>query len=409
MKELIKWEMKKLCRRKITIAAVLISFLLTVLFFLLPFIQYVTWDVNVNQLYTAQAVSYRQERYAEISGALTGERIEKDIKEYQKMYSDPDNIITERGGETSFNDEIYFGYLAQRSSYFNKLGNTYEHNEMGYLNIPGVSDYAAAHFYETRNANVKAFIESSADFSDAEKEYWLTKNSEITEPYEYGYPMGWSTFGDTFQMLIVCIFGICIAAASVFAGEYQAGTDSVILSTKYGKSKLVLAKLISAYLFGSAVFAVNSAAALLLPLVTFGFQGGGLPLQIMDSFCPYSVTFSQAAFMLIGVSYLVMLAMLSVTLLCSAKMKSPFGVLAADVVIILLPVFFSAPSGGALRQIYYLLPYHFLGGISMFKLYLSYDLGFAVLDFFAFAAVFYIAVSLLSAVCAARGFRKRSA
>lgn len=102
MAELIRAELKKICRRKLTIIVTSVCFLLTVLFFLLPFIQYVTWDVNGNRLSGSDAVSYRQERYNELSGALTEERIESDIQEYQDIYSDPENLITERGGGDLF-------------------------------------------------------------------------------------------------------------------------------------------------------------------------------------------------------------------------------------------------------------------------------------------------------------------
>ncbi len=406
MAELIRAELKKICRRKLTIIVTSVCFLLTVLFFLLPFIQYVTWDVNGNRLSGSDAVSYRQERYNELSGALTEERIESDIQEYQDIYSDPENLITEHGGEISFTDEIYYGWLAQRTSYLNMIGNTYEHNEMGYLNIPSVSGEDASRFYEVRNENVTAYIESNSNLSNSEKEYWTDKNSQITEPYEYGYPMGWSIFGDTFQMLVICILGICIAAAPVFAGEYQSGADSVILSTRFGKSKLVWAKLISVGLFGTVVFAVNATAALLLPLITFGFRGGDLPLQIMDSFCPYSLTFSQASFILIGIAYLVMLALLSVTLLCSAKMKTPFGVLVVDVVLIFLPLFLQPSSNDLWQHIFYLLPSSVIQGLSLFKLYLSYDFGFTVLNLFSMTILIYAAAILLCVLFAQRGFKK---
>ena len=100
------------------------------------------------------------------------------------------------------------------------------------------------------------------------------------------------------------------------------GTDAVILSTKYGKSKVIYAKIISSLLFGTVTFVMNCTIALLLPLLTFGVEGGNLPLQIMDSYCPYALNFSQAAFIVIGIAYFVMLGLLAITLLCSSKMKS---------------------------------------------------------------------------------------
>jgi len=177
MGELIKLEMKKLCRKKLTIIATLICFLAIILFFSLPFFQYRAWDENGVQLSAGEAVSYRKDCYKNISGTLTEERIAEDLKEYQEIYNNPDNLITERGGEVSFTDEIYYGYLVPRSNYLKMLGNVYVNNEMGYLNIPDISSEDMANFYQIRNENVNYAIENQGNLSDAEKEYWKEKNA----------------------------------------------------------------------------------------------------------------------------------------------------------------------------------------------------------------------------------------
>lgn len=406
MNELIQLEMKKLCRRKMTIVVTGICFFATALFFLLPFLQYRTLDENGTVLSGSEAVSYRKECFENISGTLTEERIAADLKEYQDIYHTPGNLITERGGEVSFKDEIYYSYLAPRTSYLNMLGNTYNHNAMGYLNIPDISTEDAGNFYQIRNKNVNLSIENNPSLSSLEKDYWKNKNAEIDEPYEYGYPLGWTMFIDTAQMLILCILGICIAVAPVFSNEYQSGTDTVILSTKYGKSKVIYAKIISSLLFGTVTFVMNCTIALLLPLLTFGVEGGNLPLQIMDSYCPYALNFSQAAFIVIGIAYFVMLGLLAITLLCSSKMKSAFTVLIIDVLLIFLPVFFSYGENSLWQHIYPLLPYPSLTGFSLFKEYLSYGLGGIVYNVNEIILLLYLFIVLISLPLAYRNFKR---
>lgn len=410
MGELIKLELKKLCRKRLTIIVTVGCFLGTLLFFSLPFLQYRAWDENGTMLSGKAAVAYKKGCYENISGILTNARIADDLREYKKMANNPDNLISERGseisGEKSFNDEIYYSYLAPKVSYLNMLGNTYVHNEMGYLNIPGISAWEAEHFYETRNRNTETWIEHQEGFSDREKEYWKAKNTKISEPYIYGYPLGWSSFGDTLQMLIICIMGICICTASVFSGEYQAGTAAVILASRYGKTRAVCAKIISAVLFGTVVFIINASAALLLPLMTFGMEGGGLPLQIMDSYCPYNLNFLQASLIGIGLAYLVTLGLLAVTLFCSAVMKSAFSVLITDVLLIFIPVFLSPGSNGLWQHIYALFPYSAISGLAQFKEYLSYDFCGVVLSLFSMLGLFYAAAVCLLLPLAGRSFRK---
>lgn len=123
--------------------------------------------------------------------------------------------------------------------------------------------------------------------------------------------------------------------APVFSGEYQAGTDAVILSAKYGKTKLAAAKIAASLLFGTAAFILHIVVACGLPLAAFGADGWNLPLQIANTIIPYPLTFLQAVLINIGIIYLVLLAMVGLTLLLSAQMKSPYLVL-----IILVPILF---------------------------------------------------------------------
>ena len=184
-------------------------------------------------------------------------------------------------------------------------------------------------------------IKNNEDLSDDEKTYWREKSLSLAVPFAYGYALGWASFGETADMLIICIVGICIVLAPIFAGEYQSGADAVILSTRYGKNKIISAKIFVAFLFGTIVFAVNAVIALLLPLLTFGAEGGELPVQIAYISSPYNLTFAQADLLIILIAYIVLVGLIAITLLFSAKMKSAFAVLILDVLIIFIPMFFS--------------------------------------------------------------------
>ncbi|ASA24135.1 hypothetical protein [Paenibacillus donghaensis] len=139
-----------------------------------------------------------------------------------------------------------------------------------------------AEFYAARTEKVeKCFTVDYSDwaYSEQEKDFWNAKNSQIETPYEYGYHAGWKSLFQCFELLIVTIIAICICVAPVFAGEYQSGADSVILSTRYGKSKLIKAKISASFLFALIVFSINVLLAVGIQLATFGIDGWNLPLQ----------------------------------------------------------------------------------------------------------------------------------
>lgn len=96
----------------------------------------------------------------------------------------------------------------------------------------------------------------------------------------------------------------------------------------------------------------------------------------------------------LGVVYLVLFAMLGLTLLLSAKMKSPYLVLIVLVPVLFIPLFLS-PNGttGAYNLILFLLPYR--STMPELGKYVTYQIGGLVLDVFTMRAILY---ALLTAV-----------
>lgn len=177
-------------------------------------------------------------------------------------------------------------------------------------------------------------------------------------PLQYGYYGGWEIIINSFELLMFALLAVCIVVAPVFSGEYQSGTDAVILSAKYGKTKLTTAKIAASFLFGTAAFILHILVAFVLPLAAFGIDGYDLPVQIANTAIPYPFTFLQAVLINIGIIYLVLLAMIGLTLMLSAKMKGPYFVLIILVPVLFIPMFLT-PNGttGAYNLTLFLFPY----------------------------------------------------
>ena len=128
---------------------------------------------------------------------------------------------------------------------------------------------------------------------------------------------------------------------------------------------------------------------MLLPLLTFGAEGGALPVQIAYISSPYNLTFAQADLLIILIAYIVLVGLIAITLLLSAKMKSAFAVLILDVLIIFIPMFFSLSKTNAW------LPAMATSGLSRYSYYISYRLGNSVGDiFFVIVMVYAIIIAL---------------
>ena len=216
---------------------------------------------------------------------------------------------------------------------------------------------------------------------------------------------GWLTINTCFELLMFAILAVCIVLAPVFSGEYQVGTDAVILSGKYGKTKLTTAKIIASYLFGLLAFTIHILVAFGLPLAAFGVDGWNLPMQIAGTTIPYPFTFLQGILVNLGVIYFVLFAMIGLTLLLSSKMKSPYLVLIVLVPVLFIPMFLSANgTTGTYNLTLFLLPYYAIQ--PQFGSYISYQLGGLVLDAFSTRTILYAALTVCLLPFARLGFKK---
>ena len=100
-----------------------------------------------------------------------------------------------------------------------------------------------------------------------------------------------------------------------------------------------------------------------------------------------------------------LLGMIGLTLLLSAKMKSPYLVLMILVPILFIPLLLS-PNGttGVYNKILLLLPYRTT--MPELSKYISYQFGSIVLDIFSIRAIFYAVLTAIMLPLARLGFKK---
>ena len=403
---LIKYEFLKILRKKSTLIVMAASLLVTAFLFGLPVMQFQTYNQE-GVIKGVEGIAYEKEQAAEYSVPLTNEYITETIREVQQLFENPDNVGYD-GNEQFLIEDAYWNGIAPRESLLNVIAKNYSNpNEsVGYNALPEVDISEGTNFYGARQDKIEKLLNaSSREMTEEQKAYWRDMNSKVDEPFQYGYSDGWEIIISSFELIMFALLAVCIVIAPVFSGEYQAGTDAVILSAKYGKTKLTTAKIIASYLFGVFAFTLHVVVALGLPLAAFGFDGWDLPLQIANTTIPYPFTFLQAALVNLGVVYLVLFAMIGLTLLLSAKMKSPYLVLIVLVPVHFIPLFLS-PTGttGAYNLTLFLLPYR--STIPEIGKYISYQFGGLVLDAFTMRAILYAVLTVVMLPLARLGFKK---
>lgn len=403
---LMKYEFLKILRRKSTLIIMAASLLLTAVFFGLPILQFQTYDQD-GVLEGLEGIAHEKEQYADSSVPLTNEYIAETIREVQELFENPDNVGYD-GTEQFLIEDAYWNGIAPREKLLDMIAENYADPNVsaGYNALPDLDISNGTDFYRARQDKIEKILnDPSKGLSEEEKAYWRDKNSKVAEPFPYGYFEGWEIIISAFELLMFAVLAICIVIAPVFAGEYQAGTDAVILSAKYGKTKVTAAKTAAALLFGVLAFTLHVAIAFALPLAAFGIDGWNLPLQINGTTVPYPMTFLEGTLVNLGVIYLVLIAMIGLTLFLSSRMKSPYLVLTVAVPVLFIPMFLSLNgTSGIYNLLVFLTPYQSL--VPRFGSYISYQLGSVVLDVFSMRAVVYAILALILLPLAGMGFKK---
>lgn len=406
MKLLIKYELLKIIRRKFTFIVMAASIIVTAFLFALPVMQYQIYNQE-GVIKGTDGIKYKKEQYKEISGVMTEQYIYDTVNKYQQLFKNPDNVGYD-GSEKFLIGDAYWDFVAPREKLLNVIAANFDApgEYSGFNKLPDLDMDDGANFYEARAEKIKVLLnDQSRGLSKEQKDYWINMNSKVKAPFQYGYYEAWEIIISSFELLIFALLTICIVIAPVFSGEYQAGTDALILSGRYGKTKLAAAKIISSFVFGMLSFTLHLVIACGIPLAAFGADGWNLPLQIANTAIPYPLTFLQLVIINLGVIYLVLSAMIGLTLLLSAKMKNPYLVLTVLIPVLFIPMFLS-PNGttGIYNLTIFLLPYR--SSMPEISKYISYQIGGLVFDVLSVRAVLYIILTMIMLPLASMEFKR---
>ncbi len=184
------------------------------------------------------------------------------------------------------------------------------------------------------------------------------------EEIRAGYVLGWlSTSGNMAQLFVVLAFVIMLMTAPVFAGEYG-GVDSLILTSRYGRTKCAAAKVTAALLAAVLVTLLTAALNLLLALGIYGTDGLDCsilfaPLGFCEGCIPFNITCAELIGYQVLLAVMSALAVCGVTLLLSAVCRSPMAALVLAAAVYVLPLLLPVSETGALYRIAVLSPVYY--------------------------------------------------
>lgn len=222
-------------------------------------------------------------------------------------------------------------------------------------------DMNAAYLYQ--NAMQSALFRN---FSDLDGNWNGLSVSEVfgNEEIKIGYTYGLlKTSENMIRIFIFLSLVVVIMTAPVFSGEYG-GVDNIILTSKYGKTKCVTAKIIGSILAALIVTALVSVINLAYAFILYGSSGLDCsilfaPAGFVEGYIPFNITCGTLLKYQILLAFTSTLSITGITLVLSAICKNQMVALVASAAIYLFPVMLPVTETSSLFRIISLLPlYH---------------------------------------------------
>jgi ABC-type transport system involved in multi-copper enzyme maturation permease subunit len=273
------------------------------------------------------------------------------------------------------------------------------------LFMEGVTSEMADNFYQIRHEIVSSQI-NSLEISDKAKETLLQTDSRIKTPFTFDYMASYDYFFSMFFSTgLFTAFVMAVCLAPMFAGEYGTRTDQLILTSKYGKNKIITAKLFAGITLSATVCLILTAIIYFTGSAVFGFGGANSPLQLWYVMAIYPFTLGQAAVIYIICILFAVILFSAITLLLSSVFKSPFGVIIITSLLLFIPTMISDMPNLILTQIFNLLPPSMMAVWTILLDYTPYELFGLAIPPYIFLPAFAAAASAVMLPFAWRAFK----
>lgn len=310
------YELKKIFKRKIACFTLIIMFLTAVYIIVWPQLTTThSWSDEAGNIMSMTHLEYLKSQKAKteaLNGQIIDDTLLNQVKEaYKNVYREEHYIQTEEGSGYGYRQTIIETAEDEEKSAQEKEAairnqETYRPIYDYIKRLTGF--YDAVHaidadtLYQARTNNLLKPYQAELLLTEREKEYWTAKDMVIQKPFTYGYADSWKEILYTFTYLnLILLIGISVCLSNMFSEEHQKRTDQLILSSRYGKTRLYFAKITAGATFGLLCSVLLFMTTLLSCTALYGVEGSNVIIQIYEPLCSRGLTMGQAVFFLGGV------------------------------------------------------------------------------------------------------------
>ena len=372
----MKFELYKIFRKKLVLFFIGVGLLWMSLSILLPALKYKTFTEQMEPLIGIDAIHYDRDLQNQYAGQYTADELAVLYTEYETIYNNPDyqrssdeagySFYPDTQNTTPLTDEAYYKYL-NRYGVVARMGSRVKFLPL-YIEDAKTSGNLVE-FYQgsiVRLSSEDTLI-PPADLANPVVQKVLGRYDDLNISFYGEYVNGWESFFNTVPLFFQYFVGVIILVgiAPVFAEERHFGTDKVLLTTRYGKSRLIVNKLIAGFLFSTVVFVLFFACSILVCLMIYGTSGLNASIQLLPhcNLSPYNLSIGQALALWGALGWGAALVIAAGALLISAASPTAFAAFIPVLVGYIVPVISFAGLSPELHRFMQLLPINTIGAI----------------------------------------------
>ena len=363
MNMLLRFECKKLLNRKFTVITIFALMLCVMALSFLIISENTNYNADGSRISGMKAIRVNKSSQAISEGKLTKQKLLEAFHQYQKVMNKPSNY---EGTTDDLKDEVYVTELKPYDGVLSLLRRNYSPaGRYDYYILSSVSDEMIDQFYEIRHAKIQELVNmdySYGNYSQTEKEFILNKDSKIKTPFSYDYADGW---GDILQRGFFTVFLLI----------------GLVLSTRFGRKRIIQAKILAGFLVSSGIFFLATALFMIITFTAYGIQGWNASFQILSFTSFYSLTILQVFLCGLLLNYLIVIAVMSITMLLSSVCNTSFSTVIISALWVFVPLFIpSSKDSKVFNYIINLLPAKALDTYTVFSVYDVYSFGKTVIS-----------------------------
>lgn len=233
--------------------------------------------------------------------------------------------------------------------------------------------FSALHVYRDQSAILEHMTAPDGKMKSMEEAY--PNHGSVILGYCDGWDKMLSGMGSVLS-IFVCLL-VVITLSPVFSEEYSCHTDSVIYAARYGKTKLVTAKIIASVEAVTGMYVIFLLLNAVLYMGIYGAQGWNVSIQSSLHYASsaYPLTFLQMFLISVAFNIVGIVTMTVITLFISAKLNTPVTALMASCIVCFLPVLFdfteSVPLLQKLQELCPIFMLHMNGVFTAVKTYMG--------------------------------------